>query len=91
MEELNGPNVNYPDGTIGNSIGRIDFGGEGFVIYARLNRAVTEEWVTGNFPGEHCQHTHDCCGHWYARTGTLVETDDVYDTSVVSQVYIQNV
>lgn len=35
--------------------------------------------VEEKFPAEHCQHEHDCCGHWYPGRGRAVDIVDTRD------------
>ena len=87
----------FDDGTTCRLIGRVDGASEeggigaSYCAYFEIDRVVTEEWVTENFPSEPCQHSYDCCGCWYPYLGQLVGTDDVCETSVVSQYYHLNV
>ena len=51
--------------------------------------------VSNRWESEHCTHSHDCCGHYYASTGRwtdLGRTDGSGDRMiVVHQSYSQNV
>lgn len=60
------------------------------------------EWVRDHFPAYHCEHAHDCCGHYYPSSATWARADvrSIYRgpdddhvplTILVSQGYHQNV
>lgn len=47
-----------------------------------------EEYVEERFPAEHCQHAHDCCGHWYANTASFRRHGDLV---LLKQSYTLNI
>lgn len=66
--------------------------GEGYTRYeviAAPGMQAARKWVEQWRPARHCQHGHDCCGHYYPTAA------DVYrvgrERFVVVQRYYQNV
>ena len=66
-----------------------DDSGEYESTYYLVDGIVDQEWVNSKFPSNHCQHEYDCCGNWYARTGSIVGTD--HDNTIVRQFWVQNI
>jgi Cft2 family RNA processing exonuclease len=46
---------------------------------ALADNAEIAEWVEENFPSTWCQHSHDCCGHWYDQRGQWSRTPRLED------------
>lgn len=41
-------------------------------VTIRAPNELAARWYTGNFyHSTHCQHSYDCCGHWYQSTPIL--------------------
>jgi uncharacterized Ntn-hydrolase superfamily protein len=64
--------------------------GESATKYFRCVGLVDRDWVAHRFPGTHCQHEHDCCGHWYANQGQIVG-NEIDRTTIVAQSFYLNV
>lgn len=54
-----------------------------------------EAWAHEQFPARRCQHSHDCCGHYYPRKAhvTVVSGENTTDKAVVMirQHYVTNI
>ena len=55
------------------------------------DRDIKNEDIEALFPETCCQHSYDCCGHWYSSYGRIVFSDPSYGHVLVEQEYIKNV
>jgi hypothetical protein len=47
------------------------------------------EMVSQKYPGSHCTHSYDCCGHTYGENGRLLFSNE--DTALVGQRWYVNI
>lgn len=66
-----------------------DDAGEHYVQYHvhEFNRFLSEEeateWVKDNYPATRCQHSHDCCGNFYASNATWTRIQHYGDAEIL--------